>query len=364
VVRAVLLRPLPFRDPGTLFWISSIHTGPTGEAIEYAGGALDFVRWKAATRTLQQVEALTILLGLVLAAVGVYGVTASLLGERTREVAVRMALGARDRDVMRMLIVESLRWVSNRIQAPRLPPASNQRSTIDTPLAATPPEVPMTRRAIPYLLPALMLLPMGSHFGGWAVITVKDLPDYVEAGKPVPVAFVVRQHGVTMLGGLRPTIQARFGRLDTTVAARASRQAGHYDATLTLPRAGEWIITIKSGFGNSNVTLLPVRALEPGARPIAMVDADRGRRLFVAKGCVTCHVHKEMAGAMSIAVGPELTNKRFAPDYLAKWLADPSITPSSGKRSTDATMPNLELAPREIAALVAFINADRQVSAR
>ena len=37
------------------------------------------------------------------------------------------------------------------------------------------------------------------HAGGWAVITVDDLPDSVEAAKPIPLSFMVRQHGMTPL---------------------------------------------------------------------------------------------------------------------------------------------------------------------
>ena len=63
----------------------------------------------------------------------------------------------------------------------------------------------------------------------------------------------------------------------------------------------------------------------------------------------------------SLNMGPDLTDRRLPADYLAKFLADPSIKTvwASGNR-----MPNLELAPREIAALVAFIDADRRVSGR
>ena len=50
-------------------------------------------------------------LAMILAAIGVYGVVAYLVGERTQEIGVRRALGAQARDVMAMLIRESMRPV-------------------------------------------------------------------------------------------------------------------------------------------------------------------------------------------------------------------------------------------------------------
>src|SRR5687768_15905362 len=50
-------------------------------------------------------------LAMALAAIGVYGVVAYLVGQRTQEIGVRRALGAQARDVMAMLVRESMRPV-------------------------------------------------------------------------------------------------------------------------------------------------------------------------------------------------------------------------------------------------------------
>jgi mono/diheme cytochrome c family protein len=209
-------------------------------------------------------------------------------------------------------------------------------------------------------LPALVLLPaLSDRAGGWAVVTVQDLPDHAVAGQPVEIAYVVRQHGMMPLPKLHGRVVARADSQEVAVDAAPASRDGHYSARLTLPRAGAWTLTIHSGFLDSKATLLPLPVVAPGGRaPAPVAEGERGRQLFVAKGCVTCHSHGAATGGeiRSFSVGPDLTDRRLPAEYLARFLADPSVKTvwASGNR-----MPDLELAPREIAALVAFINRPR-----
>jgi len=216
----------------------------------------------------------------------------------------------------------------------------------------------MATRASRFALPALLLLPLIGVYGGWAVVTVEDLPDYGVVRQPLNLTFTVRQHGVTKLSNLEPRVEARARGVTTAAVAEPGKEAGQYTARLVLPQAGEWTITIHSGFMASRVTLLPMAVIEPTAQaPLAPPAADRGRRLFVAKGCVTCHLHRDVSGSGVVAVGPELTSRPLAAEYLQRFLADPSMV-GSGNR-----MPNLHLKPPEIAALIAFINTQREAGA-
>lgn len=216
----------------------------------------------------------------------------------------------------------------------------------------------MPRRSYALLLPALLLVPLfGRAMGGWATVTVEDVPDYVEAGKPLPLKFMIRQHGVTPLNGIHPTIEARSGGNAARAAAEPGKEAGQYVAALTLREPGEWTITINSGFGNSKLTLLPIRAIAAGSpAPVALAADERGRRLFVSKGCVGCHTRNDVDVGEGAMIGPVLTGKRYEAAWLRKFLADPA---ANATHTGTFRMPNLGLKESEIASLAAFVNAER-----
>ena len=199
--------------------------------------------------------------------------------------------------------------------------------------------------------------------GGWAVITLDSLPDVVEAGKPVTLAYTVRQHGVTPVDGLTGSIEAVSGSSRVTARPNPGRSTGQYTAALTLPRTGDWTITVDSGFIDSRLTLLPLTAVDPSAHaPAPLTAAERGRRLFVAKGCVSCHRNDLGTPNRSTDIGPALVAGKYQSGFLGRILADPASTLPSTNQFV--RMPNLQLQSQEIASLVAFINGDRIVAAR
>ncbi len=234
------------------------------------------------------------------------------------------------------------------------------------------------KRLWPVILgPLLVVSVVGfKAMGGWAVVTVSKIPDAWITGKPLQLTWQARQHGMTPLEGLRPTLEARSGSRVISGKTWAFSEDGQkgYRGTITFPQSGLWQVTINSGFGRSRAVLVPWRVVDSGTAIKGTVEehlqkigiapfreAERGRRMFAAMGCVTCHTHRDVGitGEVSNA-GPDLTGRKFPSAYLAKFLADPSIKPAAnGNR-----MPNIGLRDKDIAPLIAFINAERRLTSR
>ena len=271
--------------------------------------------------------------------------------------------------------------------------------------------------------------------GGWAVITLDELPSGVVAGKPLTIGFTVLQHGKTPMTDLEPTVTAQLSKGEKlTFFATPEGKPGYYAATLTLPEAGEWEWSIQAFTMDQKMPVLsvaasstaavsqPVAKSKPatlGMSPLLVVgifalatgfaglvvalrhksrftlgltvvclfigvasliaasaspaeveaqsssetldlasasQAELGEQLFVAKGCITCHVNTNVTNSHDYWTIPyenatNLSNFSAHPDVLRMRLKDPTSVKS------DTKMPNLELSEVEIEALVAFINS-------
>lgn len=85
--------------------------------------------------------------------------------------------------------------------------------------------------------------------GGWAVVTLDQLPDQVVAGQPLTVGFTIRQHGHTPISDLKPSVRfQKAGEIGDDFVFATPDGSGHYTATFTLPSKGEWNWAIETGF--------------------------------------------------------------------------------------------------------------------
>jgi len=286
------------------------------------------------------------------------------------------------------------------------------------------------RIALGFALLLSLVIAIPAFAGGWAVITLDELPGDVVAGEPLIVGFTVLQHGRTPMSDLAPSIIANSKEEKFVVLAEPEGKPGHYTAVLTFPKEGDWSWSIQAftmeqpmpvlrvaaaasqpvvktepvpavlspllivrglafGFMFAGLILayrlksrlalvLTVAALligvasfvtgsavaeaEAQSKPSSnafpdpsLSQVELGEQLFVAKGCITCHVNNKVANASqywTIDMGAtNLTKFTGSPEVLRLRLKDPASVKS------DTKMPNLGLKETEIEALIAFINS-------
>jgi hypothetical protein len=91
------------------------------------------------------------------------------------------------------------------------------------------------------LLGLLFLVP-AARAGGWAVVTLDELPGQVRQGESLLLGFTVRQHSRTPTNAVKPYLEAR--NLDdgkvVQIEARQEGPVGHFVLELSFPSAGSW----------------------------------------------------------------------------------------------------------------------------
>lgn len=103
--------------------------------------------------------------------------------------------------------------------------------------------------------------------GGWAVLTLEEMPEAITANEPFTVRFAVRQHGQTLMSGLKPEITAVHPPTGERLTIEAQETADkRYTAALTLPHAGDWQWEIDA-FGLHLLPPLTVAAPLPAPAP-------------------------------------------------------------------------------------------------
>lgn len=204
------------------------------------------------------------------------------------------------------------------------------------------------------LLAGMVIVPAASlAVGGWAVVTVENPPERLVVGAPYTLEYSVRQHGKELLTGLKGTVEARAGR--EIVRAESRGNGTKYTATLTVPSAGSWTITVRSGFGDSKTTMLPIMAAAPGAMSAVLPEFERGEQLFAAKGCAMCHVEMKV-------IPVDVRSNKYDVKFVKQLLADPQAMPK--RHNAGVEMPNLNLKGAEISALAAYLAGPNSTGTR
>ena len=107
-----------------------------------------------------------------------------------------------------------------------------------------------TMRRIAFLLAVAFAATAGTaHAGGWATVELGEAPGAIEAGEPWRAELIVKQHGITPLDGLKPSVAiANDDGVTRTFVARPAGRPGTYGVDVTDPSTGTWRTRIYDGF--------------------------------------------------------------------------------------------------------------------
>lgn len=116
-----------------------------------------------------------------------------------------------------------------------------------------------SRIALVLALLLSMILAVPVFAGGWAIITLDEVPTNVIAGAPVKVGFTVLQHGQTPMTDLTPRVSASlYQEAEFVVDAKPEGKPGHYTGTLIFPKEGDWEWSIQAFTMNQKMPVLSV----------------------------------------------------------------------------------------------------------
>jgi cytochrome c2 len=125
-------------------------------------------------------------------------------------------------------------------------------------------------RAIVIALFLTLILTLPALAGGWAVITLDELPQQVDPTEPLHIGFMVRQHGIRPMEDLDPTITLWNRATGERFVAHAQPEGetGHYSAVFSFPSTGTWEWSIQAFSMDQPMPPLYVSAAGQPAAPV------------------------------------------------------------------------------------------------
>jgi hypothetical protein len=117
------------------------------------------------------------------------------------------------------------------------------------------------RIALGLTLLVSLIIAVPAFAGGWAVITLDELPSNVVAGESLTIGFTVLQHGITPMTDIEPAVTARLSASEKLVVyAEPQDKPGHYVATFTFPKEGNWEWSVQAFTMDQRMPVLKVAA--------------------------------------------------------------------------------------------------------